>query len=408
MQEEPSNDQEAAAAAKAAWLEQLREEHQRNFRRRSMEARIDDHKVPEPDDAALKRDWLRRRREEHEAARASRYRTCGGGMEHSAPLEPDDAALKREWLRRRRQEHDAARASRGRVAEGWVEQSAPLVDPSLLSTPSERELYLRALAEEREFSRRERERASTEAARRPSLGNLQRPQSAGFAGRNDGGPDGDDRYCHLHGHDACSSPTPDGETSAANSTTTSAAERDAEDGSDCLDALEGLRLQELSAEHAGGRSFSGSSSGSGGGRGGDTRRKLSGPRLQISAPGILPSAHGRSSASVRPEDHRAAYYDECIPDAVPLAAVPYERAGDMMRLRAGDVMTHSSTRADGGQDHVGRAPNIPSLSFRQPPGEAWGAHDEGIEWHSPHSDRSSPGRSGTVLRLEDITIIKRR
>ena len=121
-------DDDYAAAEKQAWLDERRLEHERNFRRRSLQQIEGVTKVPEPDDAALKREWLRQARKEHEAA--NRHR------ERRSLVETD---------------------------------TAPLVDPSLLSTPTEREIYLRQLEETREHSQRERQRMARDADRRPSL-----------------------------------------------------------------------------------------------------------------------------------------------------------------------------------------------------------------------------------------------
>ena len=382
------------AAAKAAWLEERRREHCENFRRRSVQAAEPEAKAAEPDDAAMKREWLRQRRMEHGAKMRSREREMTGSAASPYPL-----------------------------------NAAPLVDASLLSTPSERELYLRYLAEERMLAQRERSRMDEEARRRPSFSMSGALDDSLI--RYDEVPD--DSYAANYGerwawgHGVWGGKDVDGETSAENSTTTSAAEREAEEMSE-LEAIETLRLHEMNQER---RSSSGSLKGGlgGGGYSGDSPRLRRSGRLQMSGPGILPpnlapaSASGArrrpsSSSHASPEPPEPPE-DLHLEDEVEL---PHEPPAAQLRGRG------SYQRAEG-LDGVGRPPmldgcasspmliprhhmsSVPSLSLGRG-GEAWAERAGGGEgdwmrhsYESPHSANSSPGR---VLRLEDITIIKRR
>ena len=126
----------------------------------------------DPESAAAKESWLEHQKFEwarNQAERERRNRLLKAGteplQEPHRPFEPNDADIKRDWLRRQRQQH-SERLREARQQHATVKDSAPLVDASLLSTPSERELYLRSLQEERHHAQRERRRMSTEAARR--------------------------------------------------------------------------------------------------------------------------------------------------------------------------------------------------------------------------------------------------
>ena len=80
------------------------------------------------------------RRLEHERSSKNRRRSLVAAEADTKPDEPDDASLKKEWLRRRRAEHETALNQRR--SSSAVDDSAPLVDASLLEMPTERELYL--------------------------------------------------------------------------------------------------------------------------------------------------------------------------------------------------------------------------------------------------------------------------
>jgi hypothetical protein len=133
------------------------------------------------------------------------------------PLGLDEAAVKREWLDRRRREHETAMAQRERERErAAVEGRKPLVDASLLATPSKRELFLRALHEERLRAQQQRQWMNAAAARRPSL-NSDSLGDASFVGLD--AVSDDDLYQALLVERAF-----DNDTSAAESTASSAAD----------------------------------------------------------------------------------------------------------------------------------------------------------------------------------------
>ena len=101
---------------------------------------------------AAKAEWLRQRRIEHEAMMAQRQRSSDSKL--AAPL-VDSSLLstpsdKEMYLRRLCEE----RAAQRRTQRSAEKIRAPMVDSSLLSTPSEREMYLRRLCEERMAQRR--------------------------------------------------------------------------------------------------------------------------------------------------------------------------------------------------------------------------------------------------------------
>ena len=112
---------------------------------------------------AAKALWLEERRLEHERSSKNRRRSLVAAEADTKPDEPDDASLKKEWLRRRRAEHETA--LKQRRSSSAVDDSAPLVDASLLEMPTERELYLRQIAEQRSMSERERQRMVAEEER---------------------------------------------------------------------------------------------------------------------------------------------------------------------------------------------------------------------------------------------------
>ena len=118
--------------------------------------------LPEPVSSAVgrvtadhpneKEEWLRMRKEEWVLA-CKRRKALESERGAAAPRQwlPDGAELeeilKREWLRQRRVEHAAAmarRASLGALRTAAAMDPAPLVDPQMLSSPSEREAYLMA------------------------------------------------------------------------------------------------------------------------------------------------------------------------------------------------------------------------------------------------------------------------
>lgn len=195
-------------------------------------------------DAAAKEAWLEAKRAEHE--RNSRRRSAQGLEGMDKAVEPDDAALKQEWLRQRRREHEMAMVERERISSDLEAIGAaaapPIVDAALLSTPTERELYIRNLEEQRHNSQRERQRMAREAERRPSIN----PYEIGLDGSFSRGRFADERPTHKEDgieYDQCYSTWRDqGDTSAANSTTTSAAEREVEEMAE-LEIIESLHLQ---------------------------------------------------------------------------------------------------------------------------------------------------------------------
>ena len=222
---------EDEAHAKQAWLHQKRLEHERNLRRRSSTPGDGPGRADEPDDAAVKRDWLRRRRQEHEVAMGRR---AGASNDDArlvdASLAPSDREL---YLRQLADQRSQAQRERRRnsAAESSVD-APPLVDASLLSTPSERELFLRQLAEQRSQSERDRRRMSSDAARRPS-----------FSAK-----DADESLAEMYGHNYAECGGDTATSSAANSTTADSAEREAEEMAE-LEALEAMRF--LSVEGGG-------------------------------------------------------------------------------------------------------------------------------------------------------------
>ena len=120
----------------------------------------------EAEDAETKREWLLQRRCDHEAAMAQRQTTDP----HPAPLvnpsllsTPTEREL---YLRSLREQRNTLRCS------PIDPHPAPLVDPSLLSTPTERELYLRSLHATKHSCARERRRCNTDAMLRPSVSDL--------------------------------------------------------------------------------------------------------------------------------------------------------------------------------------------------------------------------------------------
>ena len=365
-------------AAKALWLEERRLEHERSSknRRRSLVAAEADTKPDEPDDASLKKEWLRRRRAEHETA--LKQRRSSSAVDDSAPLV--DASLlemptERElYLRQIAEQRSMSERERQRmVAEEERPGMAPLVDPSLLEMPSERELYLRAIAEQRSVSQRERQRMSTDAARRPSLMEDEEPD------------DDDEEYpfndCYakaemLSGNFYPSFGYPsfeDQDTSRGDSTTDAPTEN-GEDNMNELEALEALRL------HHGmklTRSPSGSSSSSS-----NHQQRAGSPRGRRGSRGMGSTNRVAPFMPPHGEGRDAGGGAERLFDYVPSLPASLDRPRMVAHL----------------QEIEPPGPNVPNLAFQQRgDGEA---PIDGL-W----SPASSPGR---VLRLEDITIIKGR
>lgn len=110
-----------------------------------------------------KSEWLAAKRREWEQAH-QRRKSMTNQLEGFAAAEPTDATRKREWLNSQREKHNRAMASRKKMG---IDEKHLIVDASLLSTPTDRELFLRALHTQREASRRERRRLAAEAELRP-------------------------------------------------------------------------------------------------------------------------------------------------------------------------------------------------------------------------------------------------
>ena len=364
-------------AAKALWLEERRLEHERSSknRRRSLVAAEADTKPDEPDDASLKKEWLRRRRAEHETA--LKQRRSSSAVDDSAPLV--DASLlemptERELYLRQIMSSRCRSASGSGWWRRWSGPAAPLVDPSLLEMPSERELYLRAIAEQRSVSQRERQRMSTDAARRPSLMEDEEPDEE----EEEEYPFND---CYakaemLSGNFYPSFGYPsfeDQDTSRGDSTTDAPTEN-GEDSMNELEALEALRL------HHGmklTRSPSGSSSSSS-----NHQQRAGSPRGRRGSRGMGSTNRVAPFMPPHGEGRDAGGGAERLFDYVPSLPASLDRPRMVAHL----------------QEIEPPGPNVPNLAFQQRgDGEA---PIDGL-W----SPASSPGR---VLRLEDITIIKGR
>ena len=339
------------------------------------------------------------------------------------------------------------------------------MDASLLSTPSERELYLRSLQEERNLAQRERRRMSTEAARRPSMTNILESESShgvllsldhlakdsAYAfnyldeeEHEEGGIIGDGygsgraraglRGGGLIDHDGLSTTT---SASGGETSTLSAAERIESESLDELEQLEALRLLQLQSSYPqyqpssqqqqqysstgskGRRPSSGGSSNGDGSKSPRSARPISAPHHRLAlSPGILPSPGRRGGV----EGNAASF-----------------KGGGGSRLGSADkaaiVMDHGvASSADYHQNHQhdGREQLMLPPSVRTPMDDDEASPDEdregsphqrhGRRGSSPHSaggesppwlrttspSPNSSSRSGSVLRLEDITILKSR
>ena len=87
----------------------------------------------------VKDSWLQERRREWEAALSRRLALATPEKPEASLLSEEDE--KREWLRRLRAEHVVALARRRKEGEAVeAPAAAPLVPPSLLSTPTEKEV----------------------------------------------------------------------------------------------------------------------------------------------------------------------------------------------------------------------------------------------------------------------------
>ena len=444
------------AALKRDWLRRKRREHEAMRAAAAQERQRAELAAPvEPDDAAVKKEWLRRQRLEHERANAERANlsSCGSLNALSAPEEPDDAALKREWLRRQREMHERALATR--AAQPAEAERAPMVDTSLLSnteTPSERDVYLQQLHEERSFSQRERKQMEGLAQRRPSVPlALPAPEDAAAMELALANMD-DEQYayyfnyaeCYEHEQEVLS--TTSAAASSTTRSTTTAAERAETEGLDELEALEAMRAMELQAsgkrQTRSERSASAGSSHSRGSSPGRSRPTSAHHRLGLS-PGILPAPRRGS--------HSGEYYESLIPSPTLGPTLGHSTLGGgsySERGRGGGSTPtdlHDVSGAQGRphamiveESHAGQqqrlAGALPSGEGNNPALVALGDGDKGgsdgeregsplefsLGFESPRG--SSPGssvhspsmgalispRGSAVLRLEDITVLKRR
>lgn len=164
-------DEAAWAQEKEQWLQERRREWEQAKSRRQ---RMASSEALKPSSKMLLNEreiWLANRRREWEMAQvAASRRRMSQACEPCAHM-PDElelaAAAKRAWLSERRWEREQYRATQQRGTH--VKSGAPLVDAALLSTASEREVYLQRLKHEQQQGERERRRRSVEALRRPSV-----------------------------------------------------------------------------------------------------------------------------------------------------------------------------------------------------------------------------------------------
>jgi len=158
LREEENTDEHAAS--KEEWLNTKRLEWEEHNRRRHREGSTP--RKPTATELTERQAWIMEKRREWEAAQRRRQREQ---MEQLARPSISPAAAKRAWLREQRLEREHQRAIlRPRDTKG----AAPLVDASVLTSPTEREVYIRRLREQQLQSDRERRRRVGEAARRPS------------------------------------------------------------------------------------------------------------------------------------------------------------------------------------------------------------------------------------------------
>ena len=447
------------AALKREWLRRKRREHE--AMRAGQERQRSELVAPaEPDDAALKKEWLRRQRLEHEQRTTQAHRSLSA---FSAPEEPDDAALKREWLRRQREMHERALASR--AAQPAEAERAPMVDSSLLSTtdmPSERDLYLQQLHDERSFSQRERRQMEGLAQRRPSVPlALPAPEDAAAMELALANMD-DEQYayyfnyaeCYEQEQEALSTTSAAASQSSTTRSTTTVAERAEAEGLDELEALEAMRTMELQAsgrrQTRSDRSPSAGSSHSRGSSPGRSRPTSAHHRLVGLSPGILPAPRRGS--------HSGEYYESLLPSPTlgptlghssltggscsergrggggmsadlhdvsgahvrpPSSLIVEQSHGRQQQRQARDLpggegknpaLVALTEVGDGDQGGFGGeregSPLGFSLGFGSPRGSSQSSPGSSV--HSPSMGAPLSPRSSAVLRLEDITVLKRR
>ena len=176
---------------KEVWLQQQRQLWFHAYQRRLKLGKEDDGSTsaapPLPSEFAIealeKEEWLRARRAEWHAA----CRRRAALDSQSGPDLPDwtdeqlEEHLKKEWLRQCRAEHAMAMARRNSLGQTESKDMAPFVDPALLSTPTEREAYLRALKLDRLAAMRSRRQLELVASSRPHV-DLASPAAAAVDG----------------------------------------------------------------------------------------------------------------------------------------------------------------------------------------------------------------------------------
>ena len=417
------------AARKREWLRQRRQEHEA-LRRRGQGGGGE--KPAEPDDSLVKREWLRRQRLQHERwlAQRSQVSSSEPSGSNAAPVEPDEAAVKREWLRRQRQQHERTLASR--AAQHDDPQAAPLVDSMLLSSgaaPSDRERYIQQIQEERSFAQRDRRRMSNEAARRPSIPiaspNVEMDASAmddvHLANLDD------EQYAYFFNYAECYESekgevlsTTSAAVSASSTTRSNATAAGVEEEAmEALEALEALRLQGLT--HDGHLRPSCSSRGSS--SPGQSRPSSGMPRLSLS-PGILPPSCRSGPSSARGIGSFG-LYEELLPSpapdrfnfGIPLSsrvAPPPGAAAPQPVVVPEDERAPQLAELTGGEEaQSGSGGNLSRRDSRDSLGISFGSSPYGSDQGSPMPPRYSPNGTplsprSSVLRLEDITVLKRR
>ena len=139
------------ASMKREWLRRKRLEHEAALQKRCAGLGAHLTAPTEPDAAAMKRAWLQRKREEHERSLADRSALAAAEGSETAPLV--DAALLSSFG------HEASAGSEGSEGAAGRERS----------DSSERERYMQQLHDEKSAAQRERRRMSSDALRRPSL-----------------------------------------------------------------------------------------------------------------------------------------------------------------------------------------------------------------------------------------------
>lgn len=430
------------AAMKREWLRRKRLEHEAALHKRcaGLGAHVSSAVAPsEPDDAAMKRAWLQRKRQEHERSLAARGALAATeGTEHAPCV---DASLLSSMSPGR---HSMCSSSQpgvgGGGATGGAERSA------------ERERYMQQLHDEKSQAQRERRRMSSDALRRPSLppsldgeeqaqedlkqellalSNLDDEQYAyyfNYAEKYD--DEKDDYHSRMRGDLS-------GQTSAAGSSrsnTTAGPERvELADGLDDLELSFSRALESIeSHSHDHGHQPPASPVLARSPTGSNSRYPLS----FGSSPGVLPPARRHSVGQGQGSFRRGAHDD--IGNAIDRPALLAASPG------SGSASFHdrgSSSRAVGGRGADGvswgvmgggtrgyaRAPPPPPLQHAgaeddrlsrgssrgsPQPQEAWIDAGSGSSTgsHSPLRFSPTPGspRASEVLRLEDITVLRRR